>query len=59
LGKMKYWGKEKKEITKEDLERQLQILRADFESDYINKATYNKQKKKIEEKLNKIKNNKL
>lgn len=56
LGKIKYWGKEKKEVAKEDLERQLQILTADLQSGYINKATYDKQKKKIEEKFNKIKN---
>ena len=52
-------GKEKKKITKEDLERQLQILKVDLESGYINKVTYSKQKKKIEEKLNKIQNSKL
>jgi len=59
LGKIKYWTKKKKEITKEDLERQLQILKAELESDYINKVTYNKQKKKTEEKLNKLQNSKL
>ncbi|MCH8003666.1 MAG: hypothetical protein IH934_03455 [Nanoarchaeota archaeon] len=47
LRRIKYQPKEKKEITKEELDKQLEILKADLEADIITKKTYDKQKKKI------------
>ena len=47
LDKIKYRPKEKKKFTKKDLDKQLQILKADLEEDIISEKTYDKQKKKI------------
>jgi len=47
LDKIKYRPKEKKKFTKKDLDKQLQILKADLEGDIISEKTYDKQKKKI------------
>jgi len=53
LNKIKYRPKEKAKITKEKLEKELEILKADFKVEIITKSTYNKQKKKIEELIKK------
>ena len=53
LNKIKYRPKEKTKITQEKLEKELEILKADFKVEIITKSTYNKQKKKIEELIKK------
>lgn len=53
LGRIKYRAKEKKKITKEDTDKQLEILKADLEAGYITEDTYDKQKGKIEKLIKK------